>query len=134
MGSLWNRLKNFWAARSLVVGAAATVLDLGLGLSLKAAGAPTRAALMSGAVLGATFSYFANKRFTFKDSHLATGNSALRYVLVTGAAILIHGQLGTWLTALGLPYLVAKFSADFLVFNLGQLLLLRYLVFPKTEP
>ncbi len=132
--SLLQRLKDSWAVRSMMVGAVSTVLDLGLGATLLAGGAPTRAAAMAGTLLGATFSYFANKRFSFKDSHLKGQSSALRYALVTLLSSTVHGQLVVWFTGLGLPYVPAKFAADFLVFNLGQLLLLRYVVFPKDRP
>jgi putative flippase GtrA len=128
--SLWTRVRDGWIARSLAVGAVGTVLGMGLGVVLLALGGSARWAAMAGTVLGATFAYFANRRFAFPEFRGGTGGSALRFALVTVASIAVHGQLVVWLMGLGLPFLVAKVAADFIVFNLGQLVLLRYLVFP----
>ena len=60
---------------------------------------------------------------------------ALKFVLATSASMLIHGQLVVLLRDhAGVPFVVAKMIADIGVFSVGQLLLLRYLVFPKAKP
>jgi putative flippase GtrA len=134
LSRLWRRLRDGWASRSLLVGAGCTVLDLGLGTSLIALGAPTRWATMAGTLVGSTVSFLANRRYAFQDSALPASTSAFRYVLVTGSAIAVHGQLVVWLTGLGAPFVPAKLSADFLIFTLGQLTLLRLVVFPRKRP
>lgn len=129
-----RRLVGSWASRSLAVGAVATVLDLGLGTLLLSLGAGTRWAAMAGIGLGGLFSYFANRAFAFKDAGAPGPGSALRFALVTAGASLLHGQLVVWLRdAFGVPFVLSKMASDLVVFNLGQLLLLRYLVFPRRE-
>jgi putative flippase GtrA len=129
---LIQRARNLWAARSLLVGAASTVLDLCIGGTLLWLDAPTRAAAMTGSLSGAAFSYFANRAFAFGDGDRGPG-SLVRYVLITVVQSTIHGQFVVWFSAWGLPYVAAKMSADVLVFSVAQLLLLRYVVFPRRK-
>jgi putative flippase GtrA len=127
-----RRLWGSWATRSLAVGAVATVLDIGLGTGLLALGAGTRSAAMAGTALGALFGYFANRFFAFKDHDAGAHASALRFVLVAALSTVVHGQLVVWLRdVFGVPFVIAKMASDMVVFNVGQLLLLRYLVFPR---
>ena len=123
-------LKNQWATRSLAVGAVSTVFDLGIGGTLLWAGAPTRAAAMTGTLFGSVFSYFANRSFAFRDRD-PSRSTFLRYAAVTVVASTIHGQFVVWFSGLGLPYVAAKMASDFIVYTVGQLLLLRYVVFPR---
>jgi len=132
LASALRRLWASWATRSLAVGAVATVLDIALGTGLLALGSGTRAAAMAGTALGALFGYFANRFFAFKDHDTRANTSALRFVLVATGSTLVHGQLVVWLRdVFGVPFVVAKMASDMVVFNVGQLLLLRYLVFPR---
>jgi putative flippase GtrA len=132
---LLRRLWSSWATRSLAVGAVATVLDLALGTSLLLTGvASTRAAAMTGTAFGALFGYFANRYFAFRDHDRSANASAVRFALVALTSTLIHGQLVVWMRdSFGVPFVVAKMVADVLVFNVGQLLMMRYLVFPKKQ-
>ena len=123
-----------WATRSLAVGAVATVLDIGLGASLLAFGASTRLAAMVGVALGALFTFFANRHFAFRDHDPKLASPALRFVAVTVLSMLVHGQFVVWLRdSFGVPYVVSKMMADLAVFTFGQLLVLRFIVFPKAK-
>lgn len=133
--SFFQRVLASWAVRSLGVGALATSLDLALGTTLLALGVPTRFAAMSGTTLGATFGFFANRRFAFQDHAQSLGSSAVRYVLVVLGTSAVHGQVVVWFRdGLGLPYVAAKLLADLLVLLPSQLVLMRYLVFPRAKP
>jgi putative flippase GtrA len=131
------RVWKSWATRSLAIGAGATLLDLLVGTSmLVALHVPTRAAAMTGTVLGAAFTFVANRHFAFKDSgtQLALARSIARFAAATLLASVVHGQLVVWLRdALGVPFVPSKIVSDLLVFTLGQLVLLRYVVFPKPK-
>jgi putative flippase GtrA len=97
---------------------------------------PTRAAAMTGTVLGAVFTFVANQRFAFKDSgsHLTLSRSMVRFAAATLFASVVHGQLVVWLRdTFGVPFVPSKIVSDVLVFTLGQLVLLRYVVFPKAK-
>jgi len=127
---LLERTWNLWATRSLAVGVVSTALDLGVGGLVLWLGAPTRAAAMTGTLLGAVFSYFANRAFAFRDAD-PSGASLVRFALVTVVTSTIHGQFVVWFSSMGLPYIAAKMASDVIVYSVGQLLLLRYVVFPK---
>jgi len=128
------RIWNSWATRSLAVGAVATVLDLAIGLTLRnLLHVETRIAAMSGVIIGSTFTYFANRYFAFRDENPALASSMLKFVLATVISSLVHGQFVVWLTdRLGVPFALSKVLADLAIFSVGQLLVLRYLVFPKV--
>ncbi len=135
--SLLMRVWKNWATRSLAIGAGATVLDLVVGTTmLVALHLPTRAAAMTGTVLGAAFTFVANRRFAFSDSgtQLTLSRSLLRFAAATLFASVVHGQLVVWLRdTFGVPYVPSKIVSDVLVFTLGQLVLLRYVVFPRPK-
>jgi putative flippase GtrA len=121
-----------------MVGAVATVLDVVSGTLLLALGVPTRWCAMAGVVVGGTFAFFANRSFSFRQQGQPLGMPAVKYVLATGAAMLLHGQVVVWLRdSFGVPFVVSKVLADLAVFSLGQLVVLRYLVFtakPDAPP
>ena len=129
-----GRIAKLWAARSLGVGALSTVLDLCMGGLVLWAGGPTRAAAMSGIAVGATFTYFANRHFAFKDHQEPVAKSGLKFVLVQVVLGLMHGQVVVWLRdSLGIPYAFAKMMADLMVVTGPQLVLMRYFIFPKQR-
>jgi hypothetical protein len=79
---IWKKVRDGWASRSLAIGAVATVLDLGLGnFLLHVLSMPTRAAAMAGTVLGATFIFFANRYFAFKEKNPKLGSPLLKFVV-----------------------------------------------------
>ncbi|QRK09867.1 hypothetical protein JQX13_07090 [Archangium violaceum] len=108
---LGRHLGRSWATRSLAVGGVATVLDiLTLLACVKLAGLPTP--------VGA-----------------GLGPQVLRYGAATGSAMLVHAVLVGWLAdRVGVLVVLAKLAADVAVFTVGQLRLLRYVVFPRSAP
>ncbi len=129
-----RRVWESWATRSLAVGAVATVLDIALGGTLLLLGVPTRGAAMTGVVLGAAFTFFANRYFAFKEHHPELASPAIRFLIATVLSSIAHGQLVVWMRDnAGIPFVVSKMAADLVVFTFGQMLLLRYVVFPKKK-
>jgi Kef-type K+ transport system membrane component KefB len=58
----------------------------------------------------------------------------MKFVLSTCVAMVIHASLIYFLAdRLRIPVVLAKFMADILVFSVGQLLVLRYFVFPRRR-
>lgn len=132
--SLLRRLWSSWATRSLAVGAVATVVDVALGTTLLALGAPTRGAAMTGSIVGAAFTFLANRYFAFRDHAPALAAPAVRFVAVTLLSSALHGQVVVMLRdQAGVPFVVSKLIGDVLIFTFGQLLVLRYIVFPKKK-
>lgn len=130
-----ERLWRFWASRSLMIGAISTTLDLCTGGLVLWAGGSTRVAAMSGTTVGSTFSYFANRHFAFQDHAEPVSKSGLKFFLMQAVLGTLHGQVVVWLReVLGVPYVVAKMSADLLVVTGPQLLIMRHFIFPKKKP
>jgi putative flippase GtrA len=128
-----RRVVDSWATRSLAVGGVATGLDVGVLLLALQAGAPTPIAAMLGVLVGAAFAFVANRRFAFRDEGDVLAQLS-RYAVSTAGAMLLHGGLVWWLSdRVGVPVVLAKLGADFLVFTCGQLVLLRFVVFPKKK-
>jgi len=124
-----------WATRSLAVGAIATFIDICFGTSLLLVGVPTRWSAMSGVVLGAAFTFVANRYFAFREHNPKLAKPAVRFVVVTFFASVVHAQVVVWLRdGLGVPFVISKMIADIAIFTVGQLLLFRYIVFPKQKP
>lgn len=129
-----ERIWKFWAARSLMIGAISTTLDLTTGALVLYLGGPTRAAAMSGTTVGSTFSYFANRHFAFKDHQEPVARSGLKFFLMQTVLGIAHGQVTVWLRdGLGVPYLLAKMSADLAVVTFPQLWLMRNFIFPAHK-
>ncbi len=130
-----ERVWKFWASRSLMIGAVSTTLDLCTGALVLWAGGSTRVAAMSGTTVGSTFSYFANRHFAFQDHQEPVAKSGLKFFVMQAVLGTLHGQVVVWLRdALGVPYVVAKMSADLLVVTGPQLLIMRHFIFPKKKP
>ncbi|MFL5321651.1 MAG: GtrA family protein [Myxococcaceae bacterium] len=119
-----------------MVGAAATLLDIVILLiCVKLFGTSNRIGAMVGVFFGSTFTFFANRHFAFRDHKPAMAPQALKFVTVTAVSMLIHGQLVHVLSDnFGVPVVLSKMAADVAVFSVGQLLVLRYIVFPKWKP
>jgi putative flippase GtrA len=131
--ALLDRVLKSWAARSLQVGAVATVVDVGVLLvCVRILRLPTPVGAAAGVAIGATLAFFLNRTFAFRAQGTPVTGQALRYVVSTLIAMSIHaplvGILADWLDV---PVIVAKLIADVLVFSVGQLLALRFLVFKK---
>lgn len=128
-----ERLRNSWLVRGLGAGAVTSVLDHLVGVTLAFFGVPTRVAAGGGKLVGAIFSYFAHRTFTFKDHAQPVAASSVKYVtfvVLIGAG---HGQVVVWLRdGLGWPYLVAAVLADVVLVSPAWMLALRYVIFPKV--
>ena len=124
-----------WATKSLVIGALATLVDLAIGTFCAVVlHLPTRACTAAGLVVGATLNYLAQRRFAFADGDTRLAQTFVRWALVTAAQIAVHGQLVTMLRdGLHVPYVPAKLLGDVVVFTVLQLVLLRYVVFPRRK-
>ena len=128
----WRWALASWATRSLAVGAVATGVDiLVLLLCVKALGLPPTYGAMVGTTVGSTLTFFANRRFAFRDHENALPSQAFKFLLTTSVGILAHGAC-VWIFTgrLHIPLVVAKVMADLCVFSVAQLFLLRYVVFP----
>jgi putative flippase GtrA len=121
---------NRWFTRSLAVGAVASGCDWATAGTLLWLQTPTRLATIGGTTLGAVIGYFGNRYFAFRDHDTHDNGSLLRFVVVCSVSIAVHGQVVVWLTATGLIFAGAKLIADLVIFNVGQLFLLRRFVFP----
>lgn len=132
-----QRLWDSWATRSLAVGGVATIIDVAILLFLVHVFAwPNPAASAAGVTVGCTFTFFANRHFAFRDHAPELAPQMARFVVSTLVAMVLHAWL-VWLLAdrVGIHVVLAKFAADLMVFTGGQLLVLRYFVFPKAaEP
>lgn len=121
-----------WAVPSLMVGAVATLVDVGVLLAaIRWLHASTAEAAMLGVAVGSTVAFLGNRRFAFKSSARAWLPEALRFLLGTLAGMSVHAMLvRTLADRLGVPVVLAKLASDVCVFTFGQLLLLRFFVFP----
>jgi putative flippase GtrA len=124
-----------WATRSLAIGGVATLLDLAAFITCGALWSmanPIRA--MIGVTLGSIFTFFANRQIAFRDHTPKLAPQALKFALATTGSMFIHAMF-VWFLAdrLGVQPVLAKLLSDIAVFSVGQLLLLRYIVFPKAS-
>jgi putative flippase GtrA len=130
-----QRVMQSWAARSLQVGALATVVDVCVLLFCKKVlKLPTPAGAAIGVAVGSTIAFFLNRSFAFRAQGTPVAGQAVKFIISTLIAMSIHaplvGILADWLDV---PVVVAKLIADVLVFSIGQLLALRFLVFRKAH-
>jgi putative flippase GtrA len=135
MPHLFRRLWHSWATRSLAVGAASTLVDLAvLLLMVHAFGWANAPAAMVGVTVGSTFNFFANRHFAFRDHAPELAPQAARFVVATGLAMLVHaGVVHLLADRWALHVVLAKLVADVCVFTFGQLLVLRYFIFPRSS-
>jgi putative flippase GtrA len=134
--SFLKKAYHSWATRSLAIGALATVIDLSIGLAcLHLLGQSTRVGAMAGVAVGAAFTFFANRHFAFKEHNPKLAKPAFKFLVVTALAMVVHGQFVVLMRDYaGIPFVVSKVIADLAVFSVGQLFVLRYLVFPRAKP
>lgn len=133
--ALLRRLFHSWATRSLAVGAAATLLDvLVLLVMVEGLGWSNPTAAMAGVTVGSCFTFFANRHFAFRDHVPELAPQAVRFAVATGLGMLAHaGVVHVFADQLGVPVVLAKLGADVCVFTFGQLLVLRYFIFPRAK-
>lgn len=125
-----------WATRSLAIGAVATALDILILLfCVKLFFMPNPVGAMVGVLFGSTFTFFANRHFAFRDHNPKLAPQAAKFVVATLVGMLVHAKfVYIFADRLGVNVVLAKLVADILVFSVGQVLVLRYFVFPKTKP
>ncbi len=151
--ALFKRLYHSWATRSLAVGAVATAIDVVVLLTslqlfrlfggacdgaarglVEGCAWHTTVGAMIGVTVGSTFTFFANRHFAFRDHCEKAAPQAVKFIVSTAVAMMIHGPLvGVLTNRFGVNVVLSKFAADILVFSVGQLFVLRYLVFPKRK-
>ena len=124
-----------WAVPSLMVGAVATLVDVGVLLaSIRWLHASTAEGAMLGVAVGSTVAFLGNRRFAFRSSARAWMPEALRFLAGTLAGMGVHAMMvRTLADRLGVPVVLAKLVSDVCVFTFGQLLLLRFFVFPARR-
>lgn len=124
-----------WAVPSLMVGAVATLVDVGVLLAaIRWLEASSAEGAMLGVAVGSTVAFVGNRRFAFRSSATAWMPEALRFVAGTTAGMLVHAALvRTLADGAGVPVVLAKLVSDVCVFTFGQLLLLRFFVFPARR-
>lgn len=130
-----QRVMHSWAGRSLQIGAVATVVDIGVLLvCVRVLKLPTPVGAAAGVAIGSTLAFFLNRRFAFRAEGTPVAGQAVRFIISTLIAMSIHAPLvGILADRLGVPVVVAKLIADVLVFSIGQLLALRFVVFRKPR-
>ena len=134
--ALVQRVMRSWAARSLQVGALATVLDVCVLLVCKKVlKLPTPVGAAAGVAIGSTLAFFLNRSFAFRAQGTPVAGQAVKFLISTLIAMSIHaplvGILADWLDV---QVVLAKLMADVLVFSIGQLLAMRFLIFRKETP
>ena len=89
---------------------------------------------MLGVAVGSTVAFLGNRRFAFRSSARAWVPEALRFLAGTTVGMLFHAALvRTLADGVGVPVVLAKLVSDVCVFTFGQLLLLRFFVFPARR-
>jgi putative flippase GtrA len=129
------RLARGWATRSLAVGAVATMVDVAVLLvCVRAFNFPNPLAAAVGVCVGSTVAFFGNRRFAFLDCEPEMGPQLIRFIATVSVGMALHASLVHVLADLfAVPVVLAKLIADLAVFGLGQLFLLRYVVFPVAR-
>jgi putative flippase GtrA len=132
--ALVQRVMRSWAARSLQVGALATVLDVCVLLVCKKIlKLPTPVGAAIGVAIGSTLAFFLNRSFAFRAQGTPVTGQAVKFLISTLIAMSIHaplvGILADWLD---IQVVLAKLIADVFVFSIGQLLAMRFLIFRKS--
>jgi putative flippase GtrA len=132
---VWARLKSGWASRSLAVGAVATLVDVCVLLCcVRVFGFPNPLGSAVGVTVGSAVAFFGNRNFAFRDAEPEMGPQLVRFVATVSVGLAVHTPLVAVLADMfSVPVVLAKLIADLAVFGVGQLFLLRYLVFPEAK-
>jgi putative flippase GtrA len=119
----------------VLISSAATVVDVSvLLLCIRFGHLPNPMAAMAGVTVGSAVTFFANKYVAFRNHSPEVAPQALRFALTTLVAMWIHAGLVYVLADRAhVPVVIAKVIADVGVFSVGQLLVMRYLIFGKPE-
>ncbi|MGZ6162817.1 MAG: GtrA family protein [Myxococcaceae bacterium] len=133
--SAGGRSLRAWAVPSLLVGAVATAVDVVVLLAaIRWLHASSAGGAMLGVAVGSTVAFLGNRRFAFRSAARSWIPEALRFIAGTTVGMLLHAALvRTLADRMGLPVVLAKLISDVCVFTFGQLLLLRFFVFPARR-
>ena len=105
-----THISQLW--RFAVCGGSGFVIDLSsLTLFVEVMHVDPRIAVIFSSTVGATFVFFANKFFTFKNRERKTGQQAFKFMLVYGVAIAANAAIANLLILFGIQYLIAKVIA-----------------------
>ena len=110
-----------WAVPSLLVGAVATLVDVGVLLAaIRWLHASSAEAAMLGVAVGSTVAFAGNRRFAFRSSARAWVPEALRFLAGTTVGMGVHAMLvRTLADVVGVPVVLAKLASDVCVFTFG---------------
>ena len=136
LGAAARRPASWWQlAKFGLVGISGYVINLGVFALLSGNFGLHHAIAAIGAFLVAVSSnFFWNRHWTFTAGDGHAGFQAMRFFVGTVIAATVHAGVVYVLTErLHVYYVISKFAADILVFTGGNLLIYRYLVFPKTH-
>jgi putative flippase GtrA len=124
-----------WVVRSLVANALASTGDYAVLLTCaKVLGLPSSVCALLGLSVGMTGSFLLNRSFAFPHNAASLGGALARYVAVIGCLMSLHAAaVGLLTDRLGMPIVAAKLLCDAILLAGGQLLLLRYVVFPRNK-
>jgi putative flippase GtrA len=113
----------------------ATLIDICVLLLLvKGFHFPNARSAMVGVAVGATFTFLANREWAFRHHGSTLRTQVAKFASATALGMGAHGAVVYVLADhLGVPVVLAKLAADVAVFSVGQLLLLRYVVFPPAH-
>lgn len=122
---------NSWILRSLLVGAISSLLDVAVLLLTRKLGFPTALSAACGVSLGAASNFYLNRRFSFRAESAPMLPAALRFSAGTAVLVALHAMcVGLLVDEFQIPLLLAKYGSDAGILLGGNLLLMRYLVFP----
>lgn len=100
----------------------------------KVIGWPTPICAMVGVSVGASVNFLLNRRLAFRDSRSSVAGAALRYVAAIGCLMILHATaVGVLTDRLEVPIVLSKLISDVTLLAGGQLLILRYVVFPRNK-
>jgi putative flippase GtrA len=123
-----------WMTKSLMIGAAATAIDVVVGNTVLQLGAVTRAAAMTGFIAGGISSFVGHRYFAFHEQRPLLLRPAIKWALMMLLQTAFHGQLVVWLRdQLGIPFTIAKFIADIPAATVLQLVAVRFFVFANPQ-
>lgn len=98
-----THMSQLW--RFAICGGTGFIIDLSsLTLFVEVLGVDPRIAVIFSSIVGATFVFFANKFFTFKNREHKTGSQALKFMLVYGIAIVGNAVIANALLWVGAQY------------------------------
>jgi putative flippase GtrA len=130
-----RKLLDWWPVRSLAANAVAGVGDYATLLTCaKVLELPSALCAFLGLCVGLSVSFLLNRRFVFRDTATSLGGALLRYAAAVACLMSVHAaSVGLLTDRVGLHIALAKALSDATLLTGGQLLLLRWFVFPRNK-